>query len=192
MIDASCQQISATNCLSYIDSNTCGTCPLQYLFLDASNYCGKNPDVTNCTVYQTPTVCAQCETGFYVSAGLCVNVTTLTANCTSYDSSQICNACQSGFYLFNGVCIANPSWDTNCSQFDFSSTQCAICADGFVLIAGVCVKCGPDFSKCSICSATNPSKCLVCRTGHYMNLTGDCVQNSKIVGATPVIRILTG
>lgn len=191
MPDNTCQQISATNCSSYANSNTCSTCPPQALFLDSSGNCGENPNVNNCTVYQTPTICLVCNAGLYWSNGTCNNVTTLIPQCLSYDQNQACTSCSNGYYLFGGVCNLNPNYDINCATFAFSSTQCSICAEGYALVSGTCIKCGTNYQTCAICSLTDLQTCLVCKSGYNMLLNGSCVQNTRFISDQPALIIST-
>lgn len=189
-----CVKTNATNCKNTIDDKTCASCEEGwYLQLDeqTGNTNCYEADIQECQTYKdNENYCIVCKGHFVVNEdGICIGVTTQIDDCEYYNNeTQLCVACAEGYIL-----AANQDKCTffgvlehfeNCKILKYRKTPlCVACFPGYFFEDGICVDCPASTSYgngCLYCDYANTSKCLICRTGYYMNTEKKCVINSTL------------
>lgn len=131
-----CVAGTISNCLTYSNPTTCGTCANGYYL--ANNICTAHVVIAQCLTYSqsAPNTCSVCNTGFFNFAfdQTCIPVVTPVANCATYNG-ETCTACSVGYYLANNVCTAIPA-ASNCAVMT-GSQSCSACNAGFFINTNV-------------------------------------------------------
>lgn len=122
------------------------------------------------------TVCLDCESGYYLSAGSCVQCSSAINGCSKCSSDTVCNECQSLFYLSTSTCLTCNSIMVGCS-FCTNSSVCLACDGGYYINGTQCYPCS-DLTGCLICNTS--SSCLTCTAGYYSSGTS-CLSCSSAI-----------
>lgn len=147
----------ALACLTcYADNGAkCKTCNESYSLLAlSSGICYTCVD-TNCRQCEAENAskCQVCDYGYVLD--------TTTDRCISCPSN-----CLSCSLLITNTTTANTTTNTNTTTIT-TSTSCYECTTAYALSStGTCVPCAAD---CQYCLPSNPSVCLLCRYGKYLN-----------------------
>lgn len=176
----------AQNCAQALSNTSCKLCPIENPFL-SSGSCIKNPAVSECDSYASLNTCFKCGDNFHRNqSGLCELTGNYIPNCKKHMSGPFCSECQENYALINNQCIANPNYDRNCLEFDATS-ECNICAFNHYFKDDQCYECLTDSFSCYFCDPDNPDKCLLCRSGFFMNNEFECVVVADYT--QPLIRL---
>jgi hypothetical protein len=141
---------------------------------------------TPCETYSSPSVCANCLTGFRRDRdSLCVPSASPRApieNCLDMSDPSTCSLCAAGYSLLSNrcfpVCAANCScfapseclslssrslfsscFSSNCKTCNSHRSACAVCNPSYGLINGFCLAC--TIPNCTVCNA-NLLVCTAC------------------------------
>lgn len=186
VVDGQCVPSAAQNCLTYITPTACGTCAPKFGLQEISGitHCVTN-QLPSCDVATTisPFQCTTCSQNFYLSSGACLAVNATIPSCLIYATSNTCAQCSSGTALSADAksCDQISSFsgliDPNCQLSEIKPfKKCNICMPNHYFKNGACQRCstGPN---CYGCLDTDPTVCLLCAPGYYMNPNKDCVAN---------------
>ena len=170
------------NCTAYAnDTGVCTACTTGLdLYLNTlQNLClPVTTVVTNCKIYSSSTVCAQCKDSlYYLSGGACLLVPAaqLVPYCLQYSPSVLCTLCAATdnsslpLYLntvFNQCVRLAQASVANCSSYN-SNMTCSMCVDnqvgpGWNLVLNANNTCAPI--------ANTTTNCLQ----YYVNTTNQC------------------
>jgi hypothetical protein len=131
--------------------------------------------ILNCRIYSQITnipVCLQCELGYLVSLGKCLQVVPF---CTLMLSNGNCVACITGYKLANNTCVPNKKdlSDQNCANM--INKTCLRCNSNSALgVNGVCYS-----TLNAICSSSDSNGCLRCDNGMIIS-RGICLSVAGI------------
>ena len=186
LVEEECEKIMAMNCKKIKDPKNCETCPDNYPVLTNDGHCVKpSGDQLNpyCEFfYLNPNdlwYCKECIDYHYPNdKGICVPINFPMANCLKYASFTSCLKCKNG-YIFKEkslTCEVAGSVEPNCDEF-IAFNSCSVCDLGYFLENDICVLCKTGDS-CNFCSPDNPEICLVCKSGFYMDNSGNCYKNT--------------
>lgn len=187
LLQNKCLIIYAQNCLGYLTNTKCLRCPINFPILDQSGSCIFPPTLTNCLAYDNPTTCYQCALPLINVGGECA-FGTLVPNCVNNFNAK-CRQCSPG-YMVNydrSSCIVNPNYDRNCATFA-DKNICIVCAERFYLANGNCIACQTSSVTCYYCNPGDPTICLVCNPGFFMDRNGVC--NIVVGYVPPLISLL--
>jgi hypothetical protein len=174
------------NCDGFLSNTRCDRCPIQYPFL-SSGSCVKNPDVSDCDQYANVNSCYFCNDAFSrTQSGLCELKTNYIQNCKKHLVGPFCYECEENYVLINNKCLLNPNYDRNCQEFEATS-ECNVCQFNYYFKDDQCYPCKTDSFNCLFCDPENPSQCVLCKSGFFMNNEFICV---PIPGYTqPLVRL---
>ena len=189
LIDGECKVATATNCLIFRTEAECATCPEEFPLLNETKSCVKNPAVEFCSIYKSDNACLKCDTGYYITDGLCNQVEKEIEHCKTYSGKEKCEECNAGYYLLGEECNPNPTFDSECETYSLADEECSLCHPGYVLIDNRCAKCGVGYHTCAVCSSEDRGKCLLCRSGYHMKVDGICYENTENKVFDPVTVI---
>jgi hypothetical protein len=172
--NGTCYICNVPNCqvCNSVDPSTCLICNTFYFYNDTSLTCQPNCSA-NCAACKG-TVCSACSTYYYVNAttGACQSCSN-TPQCLTCNPTQPtqCLICAPGFYLNNNACSACPVYCSSCNSSSLCNILTSQYAVGYVLVSlsattNALAPCDPG---CLSCSSANPSFCLACSYGFYMN-----------------------
>ena len=82
--------------------------------------------IPNCDICNGTLVCSECQSGYVLQDGKCVEQVACPSNCAECDSSGVCTKCDGGYVLKNGACAVMPE------------TQVAFCPPDKTLTADLC------------------------------------------------------
>ena len=187
-----CVVPEATNCAEVASMKACKNCPPNNGLKSANGVtsCVSNA-ISNCAVstFVDPFVCTVCNAGFWVNVnGTCSVVTTLITGCSVYDSATTCLTC-----INTGILnVAR----TSCDSIKYLTYMDAQCLSSKLLANPVCSQCplGSYFTDkvctlcpnnalsfgCLSCNPVDPTICLICTSGYYMNQAGVCIRNNNV------------
>lgn len=169
-----CLNKYSSNCTEYLSNTSCGQCSLTYPFISQGS-CMKNPDVVNCETYANKELCLKCDDNYFRNQnGLCTLRNNYILNCKKHLEGPFCSECIDGYTLINNECILNPNYDRYCKSFGTTS-NCQICEFNHYFKLGQCYECLTDSFSCYFCDPDNPSSCLLCKSGFFMNNEKECV-----------------
>lgn len=148
----------------------CVSCSIGYYLNALSDLC--TPCALNCAGCLNSTVCFSCLQGYTLTSTYqCFPRCNYPCTSCSQTNPSFCTSCQAGFTF-------NSNNNTCTAQCTSSSNNCTICPLGYSINIGnntqTCVQCTPA-SNCSRCDSTNPSNCLSCAFGLYLNSNLSCV-----------------
>lgn len=87
------------NCQECASTTACSTCKMGY-YLNSNKQC--SPCSSNCMECSASGAsCVQCDTGYSIVSGLCVDCDSLISNCDTCNilaNSFVCTSCQPGYY----------------------------------------------------------------------------------------------
>jgi len=131
---------------------------------------------TGCLSCYQANICYNCMQGYTQTASYtCVPKCNYPCTVCAVNNPNSCTACQAGFYL-------NTATNTCMSYCTSNSTNCTICPIGSSINVNnsvqTCVTCAPG-SNCFRCDSTNPSVCISCAFGFYLNSNSVCVACSQ-------------
>lgn len=194
-----CTAVQALNCLTAASQFACSTCQPGYVLVTQNNLLNcVAGSIPNCQVYENkePIRCNTCQSNFYPSNGTCVAVTNTILGCVIYDSATTCLLCESDAALSvdKTQCLMTEvtynSIDSYCNNSVVTKSPfCSACSFGYYLKEGGCVPCTGMDQSCLSCDPLNPSVCLICATGYFMNSGRTCEKytpwsfGSKIVSS---------
>lgn len=186
LLQNKCLIIYVSNCLDYLSNTKCSRCPQQYPVLSYSGSCVTNINIPNCLIYDTPTLCYKCSPLFTNIKGTC-SFGPLILNCINNYSGE-CRECASGYLMSSDKksCNVNPNYDRNCLTFT-NKYICIVCQERYYIHMGQCVACQTNEVSCYFCDSSNPTVCLLCSPGFFMDQSGNC---QIIVGYIPPALIL--
>jgi len=118
-----------------------------------------------------PSVCLQCQDGYYLASNNICQPCTLTSNCKtcSQTNTSLCLSCFANSQMSsNGICITCLAPCLTCSSKD--NTLCLSCPKRYLLLNSSCL-----FNQCPLfCSTcTNASYCSQCISG-FVSVDGIC------------------
>ncbi|ELP87043.1 serine-threonine protein kinase, partial [Entamoeba invadens IP1] len=118
--------------------------------------------------------CIQCENGYYVSDGNCLQCGEWCSLCNSLNQ---CLQCQLQYYLYNGSCLSKSDiLNSHCTSVDPSG--CTTCIPGYYISKGKCVSCEQITSNCILCSSEK-NTCLKCAEDTILS-DNTCVPYSTV------------
>jgi hypothetical protein len=83
--------------------------------------------------------------------------------------------CKENYILSQNNCVYKPYFDPHCKQF-VSNYKCSVCKFNHYFKENQCYPCLTDPFRCLFCDPENPSKCLVCRSGTFMDESMQCLK----------------
>jgi hypothetical protein len=162
------------NCDGFLSNTRCSRCPAENPYMVVGS-CGKNPDVSNCEEYANVNSCFYCDDAYSRSqSGLCELKTNYIPNCKKHLIGPFCSECEEHYVLINNQCMLNPNYDRNCEVFSATS-ECNICRFNYYFKEEQCYPCKTDPFRCLFCDPDNPSQCVLCKSGFFMNNEKECV-----------------
>ncbi len=181
-----CLLASAQSCLTYKDIDTCESCPKNYgLVLDSKGTLNCQPiNKPNCLTFEQSGnfPCLQCSNNYYVdSNGECQAVTVPIPNCELYESNTKCRKCNKDTALStdqmtcDNILSITSDFDSNCNSAK-NRYKCSTCQPGAFFEGEQCVLCAQP-EECFVCEPDEPSTCLLCNTGYFMDSAGKCNRN---------------
>ena len=116
----------------------------------SQNQCLATSEVTNCSEYESATLCSKCIANYTLSA----------------DKKE----CIEGIgNLGEGCSVAQK----------LSEPKCSVCEESYYLkVDGTCHKCSVE--GCAICDTSNVRKCKLCKNGYQMNELFYCFPSAQI------------
>lgn len=186
ILNQKCEKSEALNCLTYINSKNCETCPEKFGFkLEGGiKSCVFKSHVTNCKKSENeyPFICLECFNQTILSdKKQCVPPLEKIQNCEEYVKEGICLKCSALAILNeNGTSctlVKNFGYnvDKNCKvNFKLKNPVCRICEKGYYLFLGECLKC--NVYNCAVCDVESEgNKCIMCDLEYYMDEDKKCV-----------------
>ncbi len=80
-----CIKTTATNCLVFDTPTNCLLCKNTHPVYDInSGNCDKNPEISYCNIYRTPSACEECDPLYYLNKDECFQVVIEIENCLKY------------------------------------------------------------------------------------------------------------
>lgn len=206
----SCVAVLATNCLTYLSTTHCGSCPQNYGFIKTNllTYCALI-SIPNCLIpdyasFGPNFACKICQTSFYLNSQLgCTAVAVNIPQCYLYSSSVTCLYCFTGYILtpLATACIINPALqinvDPNCLYSKISTEPfCNTCKSNYYLFddglgSTSCKPCEGNNPYCLTCDPSDPSVCFACISGYTQMADGNCTktfQQLKSLSSEKIIR----
>lgn len=116
--------------------------------------------ITNCSVYDSETLCARCEIGYILST-----------------DGRTCVISSSDANYSDPLCLDSKLVDT---------PVCGMCAPGHYFADNVCVSCAAASGNygCAACNPLNPNTCYFCHSGYTMSSNGQCISNASMSATT--------
>jgi hypothetical protein len=174
------------NCDGFLSNTSCKRCPTTAPYLSGGS-CIKNPEVNFCDIYSKVDSCFYCEDAYSrTQSGTCELKTNYINNCKKHLVGPFCSECEENYVLINNKCILNPNYDRNCLEFKATS-ECNICRFNYYFKEDQCYPCKTDSFECLFCNPDNPSQCLLCKSGFFMNNNFECVSIPDYT--QPLIRL---
>lgn len=135
LANGTCISKTNPNCQIQSVTGTCLLCSPNFYLDPSSLACLSIPTgsaVSNCANYNSDMSCALCLTGYYISNGICQQVTNIINSCLYYNSAQKCEKCQNQFILASDktACTSPPINQPNCINYNY--INCLSCNTGFI------------------------------------------------------------
>lgn len=126
-------------------------------------------EVPNCAVCSTSTTCAECESGFYLQDGLCLECPPYCLSCVA---PGYCTVCAPGYVLNNGQCVKPcPACCSSCTFDELDNPVCTSCINNYVYVNGQCATCSEGIPNCANC---RNCVCTRCNAGYYLLSPTQC------------------
>ena len=139
-------------------TNLCKKCKPGYYL--ANNTCTEVTSITNCSEYESDTLCSKCAQNFILSKD-------------KLSCSDIGNTAGSNCAV--GRNVDNP--------------ECIVCKEGYFFDSkGVCTQC--QIEGCAVCDVINLRKCKLCKSGYQMTELFYCETISSIQSNKPTVKRL--
>ena len=181
-----CLPMYSQNCYGFLSNTSCRSCPMTHPYLSGGS-CVKNPAMDFCDDYSKIDSCKHCEDAFSrTQAGTCILKTEYIKNCKKHMDGPFCLECKDNYVLINNECILNPNYDRNCLEFKATS-ECNVCQFNHYFKVDQCFPCKTDPFECLFCNPDNPSECLLCKSGFFMNNEFQCIAIPNFT--QPLIRL---
>jgi len=158
----SCDQTGCGTCNQ--DDGECEVCDDDHTMDPNTGDCVPNCDLTDCNSCSTPSVCEECEDGFFINDfNLCEPCSDLCAKCE--DKKDSCSECKAPAQFLGGKCHNSCTTGglPNCVECDLSGdeNECTKCDTEFYPSddGEECLPCGNDCQRCpdlDICTACDP------------------------------------
>ena len=193
IVDSECKLVTAQNCVTIENLNSCGSCPDGYGFVETNGV--KNcvqQNVANCAKFNPePTYpCLQCNQNYYPVDGVCVEVPAekRILNCLINLNENECQRCSemTALSVDKTRCInselVSRQIDHNCEWTVVQEeNKCNSCRPGYVFDnEGDCVRCQvAQPERCYQCDPLNLKKCILCNPGYFHNVNGGCSHPSE-------------
>ena len=158
-------------CVKYTATG-CEKCD-QTGYIHKENICMPVKQIKGCNLYSAVDKCKECDKDHYVSDGNCVKVEEPIENCEIYDDLATCKKCIYPYKTKDGKC----SYFYELLKQQGKTLQCLVCEPGyFIGQQKICVK-SKERTGCLLWSE-NKRACLLCASGFYQNLKGECRTDS--------------
>lgn len=161
------------------NGNSCVYCYTSYV--SAAGVCeDPTTEVKNCLTYETNEKCRECIFGFYLNNNVCTKIDIKNCVRTAPGAPNKCLVCDKGILAVNGVCDKNNKCSIDDCKYCVKEEDvefCAICKKGYASHVlddkPVCKKDSGIVKNCLTLDLYDPSYCLLCKAGYYMN-SGTC------------------
>lgn len=184
--NGNCIKLTIQNCAVYGIGNVCLSCSAGYTLISNACYI---VDIANCLNYATPTSCSACNGKYYVNSGRCFQPSEIDG-CDKYVSQYTCQSCSSNRILASdgSTCQEMSFIDIfllgfePCNQYT-PVRICNYCKFGYYMdpTTNTCTACQSTLAgACAVCDYRNPSVCLICSSGYFMNNQTACAKNKNI------------
>lgn len=181
-VNGACNKVTIQNCATYQLDNQCTSCAVGYTLISNACYIA---NIANCLTYATASSCAVCVNGYYANNGICFQPAPI-ANCVGYAGQSTCQVCATGYILSADAtsCTALSTAQRTavgndpCAQFS-PTRACDFCQFGYYYNSATksCSACQTPAKTCAVCDYRNPTICLICSAGYFMNRTSQCNPN---------------
>lgn len=184
--DNTCLSSNIGKCVIPTGPSTCILCEPKYTLITrfGTTDC-KLSEIPNCRILDPMTeLCSACKPGYYVSSdGYCSATNYIIAGCDEYVNENLCRRCSDGKILDKSLKVCHRiaknkvvNQDSKCINGSISMLpQCVKCKSGYFLNnSRVCEKCQTD-ENCMYCSPADPTACLICSFGTFMNAKNACI-----------------
>ncbi|KAL4503914.1 hypothetical protein ABPG72_022544 [Tetrahymena utriculariae] len=155
-------------------SQKCLSCITNYTLDLSQNICNPICDSSckSCIVPKDPTKCQECNKGFYLASGSCLQCSSPCKECIDSDSK--CISCLPNYSFDNLKNTCTPVCDSSCKSCSQpqDSTKCTSCQDGSFLLNGKCSLCKLPCSTCE----NKEDQCLSCQTNYLFDHTNKTCQ----------------
>ncbi|ELP90596.1 serine-threonine protein kinase, putative [Entamoeba invadens IP1] len=166
------------HCFVCTDDGICALCQDGYYlyYSDKSTRVTCKPTPQPHCAFSVKSRCITCESGYYVSFGICVKCSVACSECI--DSSIRCLKCGPEYSFNNGDCVSLSVIFEECTGYYAQvgpNTLCSSCSIYYYLDNGVCTRCTPS---CRVCEGV--SHCVTCNEFNFVNETGECEARSDL------------
>ena len=197
-----CVKETAKNCLTSISPYSCHTCANNHYLSTDNGFTNCIPiDIENCKEnIQYENRCKVCEYFYALNKeNKCVKITKHIPFCKVYSLTDLeclseecydfqCEECDNRFVLSidqkKCIDVDIPNQFDNCSSLRYlSKPTCTSCISGYYFNNDSCLSCSYQTYEqgCEYCDYENQERCLVCRSGYWMDIDGNCIFNSNLI-----------
>ena len=182
LLQNKCLTKYAQNCDKFLTNTNCAQCTPEFPIRLPSGSCSKNQSVPYCDIFSHRDSCHYCEPSYQNDRGKCVTTNTFPANCERIGTNDTCQKCNDGYYVdtTGRNCKQNPNYDKNCKRFD-TITRCVTCKFNHYFLNNACYPCKTDERACLFCNPYKPEECALCKPGHYMDNTFNCIRQTGFI-----------
>ena len=143
-------------------------------------------DISNCEIVFS-NECHLCKNDFYLkNISTCLKADPLKKGCIGYSKPGMCSRCIDGYLLdpLKGSCVLASNYAEHLPDFCEiaeieNEGECEECKIGFFLLGNLCVSCHSISENCLVCDPVFPTECIICMSGYFQNVFGNCVSFNK-------------
>ena len=167
-------ELVLTACIGFDDDMNCSTCIDGYLLSEHGCMRIEKNKITFCKFYDNFGNCSQCIDNYYLDI--------ITGECRLFSREDFLKQVIGDYGVAN---IGDVMIDCRNITYDVPNSACELCKSGYYTIDGKCVKCTFKIENCNICQE---DKCMVCSSGYYMTINGEC--EKSWAGITSVFGLI--